>query len=65
MRLRSTHASMRADLILEGGDFLEIGVVAAVDHQVGSGGVAVDLGDLQPCVRAEHLQRVLATDHAR
>ena len=37
-------AAVRADLVLERGDLVELGVVQRVDHQVGGGAVRVDLG---------------------
>ena len=35
VRLRTAEAAVRADLVLERGDLVTLGVVAAVDHQVG------------------------------
>ena len=64
MGLRAAEPAVRADLVLERGDLLELGVVAAVDHQVGDRAVAVDLGDLLARARAERLERVVADDLA-
>ena len=60
MGLRAAEPAVRADLLLERRDLLELRVVAAVDHQVGDRAVAVDLGDLLAGPRAERRQRVVA-----
>ena len=60
VRLRPAEAAVRADLVLEGGDLVEVRVVAAVDHQVGDRAVAVDLAHLLDGVGAERRQRVVA-----
>src|SRR6185295_9552969 len=59
MRLRAAEPAVRTDLILERAHLFEIGVVAAVDHQVGDCRVAVDLGDLIPRPWPEWFQRIL------
>ena len=62
--LRPAQRAVRTDLMLEGGDLVELGVVAAVDHQVGDRAVAIDLADLDNGVGPERLQRVVAVDLA-
>ena len=63
MGLRPADAAVRADLVLERGDLDEVGVVAAVDHQIGDRRVAIDLADLLAGPGTERQQRIDA-DHA-
>ena len=65
MGLRPAEAAVRTDLVLERGDLFELGVVAAVDHQVGHRAIAVDFADLLDGARAERLERVVADHLAR
>ena len=53
MRLRAAEAAVRADLVLERGDLVTLGVVAGVDHHVGDRAVRVGLGDLVDGTRPE------------
>ena len=63
--LGAAESAVGADLVLEGGDLFQVGVVAAVDHQVGDRRVAVDLGDLLAGSGTEWCQRILADHVAR
>ena len=60
--LGAAESAVGADLVLEGSDLFEVGVVAAVDHQVGDRRIAVDFGDLLAGSGTEWCQRILA-DH--
>ncbi len=60
--LRAPHAAVRADQLLEGGDFAELGPERAVQHQVGAVGEAVGAAQVLGGVGAEAGQRVLALE---
>ena len=60
--LRPSDAAVRADLTLERSDLFELGVVAAVDHQVGDRSISINLADLLDGAGPVRLERIIP-DH--
>jgi hypothetical protein len=61
-RLRSAEATVKRDQLLERAPLLELGVVEAVDHDVGDVLEAVGTQQMRPGVGRERRERILPFD---
>ena len=62
MGLRPAETTMRADLMLEGGHLIVLGVVHAVDHEVARRGEACGAAHQIDRRRSERAERIIALD---